>query len=214
MIHELADYDVGQHRRAGHASAYRCKRKPGADDSPVLRSLVAVGLEHDLMDDSLLDVCLGRNVLQAGRLVSANLDIFILEPAVFIGRTLRIDVDNLRRKTCSVQVSAGRFHLDGYGFGHLLLRRFNLFVEPGALLISQVFLLEEEKLVRIKRQILFRHLAEDFTAKPQESVAEFLDFSILLGDFSVLQREQGIFMRYFGILADDGFTKSFNFGKC
>ena len=76
-----------------------------------------------------------------------------------------------------------------------------------------MLLLEEEKLVRIKRQILFRHLAEDFTAKPQESVAEFLDFSILLGDFSVLQREQGIFMRYFGILADDGFTKSFNFGK-
>ena len=109
MIHELADYDVGQHRRAGHASAYRCKRKPSADDSPILRSLVAVGLEHDLMDDGLLDVCLGRNVLQAGRLVSANLNIFILEFAVFIGCTLRIDVDNLRRKSCSVQVPAGRF---------------------------------------------------------------------------------------------------------
>lgn len=32
----------------------------------------------------------------------------------------------------------------------------------------------------LKRQILFRHLAEDFTAKLQESVADFLDFSILL----------------------------------
>ena len=214
MIHELADYDVGQHRCAGHTSVYRSQRETGADDSPVLSSLVVtVGLEHDLMDDGLFDVCFCRNVLQAGRLVGANLDILILELAIFIGCPIRIDIDDFRRKACGIQVPTGRFHLDGYGFGHLLLRRFNLFVEPGALLISQVFLLEEEKLVRIKRQILFRHLAEDLTAKPQESVAEFLDFSILLGDFSVLQREQGIFMRYFGILADDGFTKSFNFGK-
>lgn len=207
MIHELADYDIGQHRRAGHTSAYRCKRKFGSDDSPVLRSLVLVGLEHDLMDDCLLDVCLGCNVLQARRLVSANLDIFILELTIFIGCTLRIDVDNLCRKACGIQVPAGRFHLDGYGFGHLLPHRFNFIVELGALLISQMFLFEEEKLVRIKRQILFRHPAEDFTAEQQEGVTEFFNFSILLGDLGVLSG-------YFGILADDGFTKSFNFGKC
>lgn len=207
MIHELADYYVGQYRCTGHTFAHRCKREPGTEDFSVFRSLVPVGLEHDLVDDGLLDVCPGRNVLQAGRLVSANLDIFILEPAVFIGRSIGIDVDNLRGKTCGVQVPAGRLHLDGYGFGHLPLRRFSLLVEPGSLLVSQMLLLEEEKLVSAKGQILFRHLAEDLTAKPQESVAEFLDFGVPTGNFDILTG-------YFRILADDGFTKSFDFGKC